>query len=137
IPLLTTRVRQKPPSNKRTIVDAMADRYAKILAWLMGHRWSSALMVVLVVGSVAIPLNFVQIDMFQNAETRELRLFYNLHSNYTMEKVGEAVEQIEAFLYENQEDFEIEQVYTFYEPGFASSTIMLIDEGSATKSVEE
>ena len=137
IPLLTTRVRQTPPSNKRTIVDAMADRYAKMLAWLMRHRWSSAAMVIMVVGSVAIPLNFVQIDMFQNAETRELRLFYNLNANYTLEKVGEAVEQIEAFLYENQEDFEIEQVYTFYEPGFASSTIMLIDEGNATKSVEE
>lgn len=137
IPLLTTRLRQKPPSNKRTIVDSMADLYARILAWTMKFRWTTSLLILLVIASVAIPLNVVNVNMFQNPESRELRLFYNLNANYNLDKVGEAVEQVEAFLYANKEEFDIDQVYTFYETGFASSTIMLVDEDNSTKSVDE
>lgn len=137
IPLLTTRLRQKPPSDKKTIIDRMANVYGGVLRWLITHRWTSAGLVLLVVGSVMIPAGVVKVDMFNNPESRELRLFYNLNANYSMEKVGESVEKIEAFLYEHKEEFEIEQVYTFYETGFASSTIMLIDEDKSTKSLDE
>ena len=63
IPLLTTRLRQKPPSNKRTIVDSMADLYARILAWTMKFRWTTAGLILLVIASVAIPLNVVNINL--------------------------------------------------------------------------
>jgi len=137
IPLLTSRLRQKPPSTKRTIIDTMAERYSRILRWLMTHRWASAGLVLLVIGSVAIPAQVVKVDMFPNTESRELRLFYNLNANYTMDKIGEAVELIEAYLYENKDDLDIKQVYTFYQPGSASSTIMLVDEDDATISMDE
>lgn len=137
IPLLTTRVRQQKPSTKRTVIDWMADRYAGMLSWLIGHRWSSAGLILLVIGSVAIPANFVNINMFQNAESREIRVFYNLNARYTLDKIGEAVDQVENFLYANKEELNIKQVYTFYEAGFASSTIMLTSEDDATKSLDE
>lgn len=137
IPLLTSRLRQKPPSNKKNIIDRMAERYSRILRWLMTHRWTSAGLVLLVIGSVVIPAQAVKMDMFPNTESRELRLFYNLNANYAMDKLGESVAQIEAYLYENKDSLDIKQVYTFYEPGFALSTIMLVDEKDATLSLDE
>jgi HAE1 family hydrophobic/amphiphilic exporter-1 len=134
IPLLTSKI-SVPEVRKRTIIDKFADLYARFLGWFIDHRWISTLSIILLFLSVIIPASSLNVDMFPRVEQRELQLRYNLNNSYTLDRVKEAVDRVEDYLYENQDKFEIESVYTYYEPEFANSTIILIDEDDAQKSV--
>ena len=73
--------------------------------------------------------------MFPRTESRELYLQYNLNDNYTLERVEESVYRVEEYLYNNKENFEIDAVYSYFEPGHATSTILLTDDDNAEKDV--
>ena len=136
IPLLTSKIKPPEKSDKTRFLDRLESWYGRSLEWLLNHRYSSAAMVFGVLLSVAIPMNMVKVDMFGMQASRELFLHYNLNENYTLERVEEAVDHIEDYLYQNKEKFEIESVYSYYTPGNAQSTIMLTDEDEALKDVE-
>ncbi|MGD8628884.1 MAG: efflux RND transporter permease subunit, partial [bacterium] len=63
-------------------------------------------------------------------------LHYHIDGHYTVEKVEEAVDTYEAYLFEHQDEFEIESIYTYYQGNYASSTILLKKDG-ARKSMKE
>jgi HAE1 family hydrophobic/amphiphilic exporter-1 len=135
IPLLTSKI--KPPKErKRTIIDAFSEKYAGFLGWFIDRRWISTTGIFVLFWSVVIPMNFMQVDMFPDIEEREINLRYNLNGSYTLDRVKQTVDKVEKYLYENQEEFEIESVYTYYEPEFANSTIILVGEDEAVKSVK-
>ncbi|RNC79689.1 MAG: efflux RND transporter permease subunit [Balneola sp.] len=135
IPLLTSKLKA-PEEQKKTIIDKFSVKYAAFLGWFVDRRWVSSISILLLLFSIAIPANFMQTDMFPRVEQREIGLRYNLNSSYTLERVKEAVDKVEQYLYDNQEKFEIESVYTYYQPDFANSTIILTGEEVAEKSVE-
>lgn len=134
IPLLTSKI-PPPKEIKRTVIDKFSEVYGRFLGWFIDHRWVSSLSILALLVSAVIPLQFMHVDMFPRIEERELRLTYNLNGSYTIDRVKQAVDKIEAYLYENKEKFEIESVYTYYEPEFANSTIILVGEEEAKKSV--
>lgn len=136
IPLLTSKIKAPEKKNKRTVVDKLADVYSRFLAWFIDRRWVSVTGVVLLFLSVVIPASGINVDMFPNVEEREIGLRYNLNGTYTLDRVKEAVDKVEDYLYENQDKFEIESVYTYYQPDFANSTIILLEEDDAEKSVQ-
>lgn len=135
IPLLTSKLKA-PDKRKRTIIDKFSDKYAAFLGWFIDRRWVSVLGVVGLFLSVVIPASQLNVDMFPRTEQRELGLRYNLNGSYTLDRVKQAVDKVEKYLYDNQEKFEIESVYTYYEPEFANSTIILTGDDEAIKSVE-
>ena len=134
IPLLTSKMKT-PEVRKRTVIDTLSDKYSAFLGWFIDRRWVSSIGILLLFGSVVIPRNFMNVDMFPNVEEREIYLQYNLNNSYTLDRVKQAVDKVEQYLYDNQEAFEIESVYTYYEPEFAQSTIILTDDDDAIKSV--
>lgn len=136
IPLLTSKIKA-PEKIKTTIVDKFSDKYAAFLGWFIDRRWVSTIGIVGLFFSVIIPIvGGVGVDMFPRTEQRELELRYNLNNSYTLDRVKETVDRIEDYLYSNQENFEIESVYTYYESEFANSTIILTGDDDAIKSVE-
>ncbi len=126
IPLLTSRL--KPPEPKKTAVDGLIDRYGRFLGWTLRNRAAGVAMVVLILASVAIPVNFVKMDMFPDEDARRLRLFYNINGHYNVERVEEAVTKIETFLFENQDRFEIRSIYSYYRGDHAFSALFLEEE---------
>lgn len=136
IPLLTSKI--KPPSKerKRTVIDALSDKYSAFLGWFIDRRWISVIGILLLFFSVIIPAQFMNIDMFPRVEQREIDLRYNLNASYTLDRVKEAVDKVENYLYDNKDNFEIESVYTYYQPEYALSTIILTSEEDAIKSVQ-
>ncbi len=136
IPLLTSKI--KPPKKRegRTIVDKLSDKYSKFLGWFIDRRWISSISIILLLLSVVIPTGFVNMDMFPNQEEREINLRYNLNGSFTLNRIKQSVDKVEDYLYSNKEKFEIESVYTYYEAEFANSTIILVDDKEATKSVQ-
>lgn len=138
VPLLAHKFKYKPKVEKTTIIDKGIDYYAKILGWTLKHpKWTS-LIIVLTLFSIMIPSFLVKFDMFPDQDSdRRLRLFYHVNDNYTVEEVEKAVDVIEDYLYKNKDEFEINSVYTYYEDGYASSTILLHKDDKAHKSQTE
>ena len=135
IPLLTSKIKA-PEKRKRTVIDTFSDKYSAFLGWFIDRRWVSSIGIFLLFASVVIPAANMNVDMFPNTEERELYLQYNLNSTYTLERVKQTVDKVEKYLYDNKEKFEIESVYTYYEPQNATSTIILVGDEDATKSVK-
>jgi HAE1 family hydrophobic/amphiphilic exporter-1 len=136
VPLLSARLKPPAPTTKRTLVDKAAALYTRQLDWMLRHRKTSAALILGILLSVAIPGMFVDQDFFPNDNTeREIPIYFHLNDTYTLERVEETVDEIEAYLFANKEAFEIESVYSYFTPSHAQSTILLTDEGE--KSVEE
>tara|TARA_R110000868_G_scaffold378658_5_gene644189 strand:+ start:4521 stop:7544 length:3024 start_codon:yes stop_codon:yes gene_type:complete len=135
IPLLTSKIKA-PEKRKRTIIDSLSEKYAAFLGWFIDRRWVSTIGIIALFFSVIIPITSVNVDMFPRTEQRELGLTYNLNGSYTLDRIKQDVDRIEDYLYDNKEKFEIESVYTYYQAEFANSTIILVGDDEAVKSVE-
>ncbi|HKK25145.1 MAG TPA: efflux RND transporter permease subunit, partial [Gracilimonas sp.] len=137
IPLLASKIQPPEKSKKKTVIDKLSVKYSALLGWLLERRKISVLFIVLLFLSGGIPMAFMNVDMFPRVEERQLNLQYNLNASYTLERVKESVDRIEDYLYENQGNFEIESVYTYYQPEYAQSTINLVADEEADKSVTQ
>lgn len=138
VPLLAHKFKYKPKVEKTTVIDKGINHYAKILGWTLRHpKWTS-LIILLTLFSIIIPSTFVKFDMFPDQDRdRRLRLFYHINDNYTVDEVEKAVDVIEEYLYDNKDLFEINSVYSYYQDGYASSTILLHKDDKADKSQTE
>ena len=136
VPLLSARLKPPAPTTKRTLVDKAAALYTRQLDWMLRHRKTSAALILGILLSVAIPAMLVEQDFFPNDNTeREIPLYFHLNDTYTLERVEETVDRVEAYLFAHKEALEIESVYSYFTPDHAQSTILLTDDGE--KSVEE
>jgi HAE1 family hydrophobic/amphiphilic exporter-1 len=138
VPLLTFIIKnEKKRKYKRTIIDKFTEFYSKILSWKLNHHKLSILIMILVLLSTAIPINCVKQDMNPPQDNRKIILHYNINDSYALEKVEESVDLVEAYLFSNQEKFDIESVYSFYSTNRAASTIILKTGKDATRGTEE
>ncbi|HMB93210.1 MAG TPA: efflux RND transporter permease subunit, partial [Rhodothermales bacterium] len=138
VPLLTARLKPPKKAKQSNRIDRLIERYGRMLDWLLHHRKSNALLVFLILFSVAIPGAIVKQDFFPDEDDeRELHLYFRLHDTYTLERVEETVDEIEAFLFTNKENFEIKSVYTYYQADYAQTTILLTDADEAEKEMAE
>ncbi|MEO1022422.1 MAG: efflux RND transporter permease subunit [Bacteroidota bacterium] len=135
IPLLSSKIKPPKRIDKKTIIDKFSNVYGRFLGWFLDHRWVSVISIIGLLLSIAIPAQFVSTDMFPDTEERELYLQYNLTGTYTLERVKEAVDKVEKYLYANKDEFEIDAVYTWYQPWYAQSTIILTGDEDAEKAV--
>ena len=136
VPLLASRIKSSPLNKKKRWIDRLVSRYERILSWLLKHRKTSAGILLLTFFSIAIPVKFVKSDMFPPQEDRRLYLYYHINDSYNLERVEEAVDKVEDYLFANKDKFEIESVYSFYENNYGLSTINLKKGRGAKKSQE-
>jgi HAE1 family hydrophobic/amphiphilic exporter-1 len=134
VPILASRIKSSPLNQKKRWIDRLISRYKRILSWLLKHRKTSAGILLLTLFSIAIPIKFVKSDMFPPQEDRRLYLEYNINDSYTVERIEEAVDKVEDYLFANKDKFEIESVYSFYQNNYGLSTINLKKGGEAKKS---
>ena len=137
VPLLASRIKSSPLNEKKRWIDRLVSRYERILSWLLNHRKTSAGILLLTFFSIAIPVKFVKSDMFPPQEDRRLYLYYYINDSYTLERVEEAVDKVEDYLFANKDKFEIESVYSFYENNYGLSTIKLKKGRGAKKSQDK
>ena len=137
VPLLVSRV--KPPEKEREsrLIERLSTNYRRLLDWSLYHRKASVGLILLLLFSVAVPMSIVRQDMFDEPEDRRIRLHYHINGSYTVEKVEAAVDIYEDFLFKNQDELEIQSVYTYYQGNYAMSTILLKKGDEATKSMDE
>lgn len=124
IPLLTTRVKTlpKPPSKANLKLKKM---YANVLHWTLEHQGKTALIALGILVSTVLPMQFVSTDDEGNNNRERIWLNYDIQGSYSLEEVEKTVTKMEQFLYANQEEFYIKQVYTYFTAGHAVSGLTL------------
>jgi len=123
IPLLTTRLTMQPVKQQQ--VGALEAKYRKTLGWVMYHpRWS-ALIAMLLLGSIVVPMGAVSGGDNDSEDSDRIFLNYNVQGNYALGEVEAEVSIMEAYLYANKDKFDIESVYSYYRAGYANSIIIL------------
>ena len=128
VPMVAARIAPPPPPRASSWMTRLTARYARAMGWTLRHRWWTALIVALVIGSVAIPVKFVKFDMYPQEAGRQLLLMYNVKEKYPLDVMKRAVDSIEDYLFDNKEAFDLRQVYSYYEEGRAQ-TVLLLNEG--------
>jgi len=122
IPLLSTKIKQT--SRKEKTPSRFLIWYKSAVNWTLFYQYRAIVIAISILVLTAVGWNLVEIDEENNNENR-IWLNYNINASYTLEEVEKTVSRMEAYLYENQEKFHIKQVYSYYTPGFAVSTITL------------
>ncbi|MCZ6716038.1 MAG: efflux RND transporter permease subunit [Gammaproteobacteria bacterium] len=137
VPMLAARVPPPPVPKKGALMTRLTEKYVGSLAWVMKHRWWTALAIVLIMGSVALPMKFIKFDAFPQESGRRLFMPYHVDEIYPLDRIEAAVDKIEDFLYANQEKLDIVEVYSYFDTGRAESTILLTDKDEATISTKD
>ncbi len=139
VPMLAARVAIPKNQGNGPVMGRLTRGYVNALGWQLRHPWWTALGIALIcaIGVMPLPLNLVKFDMFPQDAGRRLNMPYHIEGEHSLEKVESAVDQIETYLYDNQEAFDIRSVYSYYDQGFAVSTILLTDEEEATRPTPE
>jgi HAE1 family hydrophobic/amphiphilic exporter-1 len=127
IPLLTTKLKSqpKPKSDKPS---KLKQFYARVLNWTMAHQGRTCLIALAILMSTALPMQFVGGDEEGNDNNNRIWLNYNVEGSYSLDEVEKTVSKMEDYLYANQKEFHIKQVYSYYKAGFAVSGITLNDD---------
>jgi hydrophobic/amphiphilic exporter-1 (mainly G- bacteria), HAE1 family len=131
VPMIAARIPSPPAPRASSWMTRLTGRYARSLEWTLRHRWWTALIVLVVIGSVAVPIKFVKFDTFPQEAGRLLLLQYHVKEKYPLPEMKRAVDRIEEYLFENKERFDLRQVYSFYEEGRAQTTLLLNDASDA------
>ena len=131
VPMLAARVAPPKPTATGTSMARLNDRYASMLTWVLRRRWIAALLTVITIASVAIPMKLVHFDTFPQEAGRRLLLDYRIEGSYPSARVEEAVDQMEVYLFDNQERFDIRSVYSYWDEERAQSVLLLAPEEEA------
>ena len=139
VPMLAARIAVPPRPKEGALISRLTNNYVRSLKWIVGHRWWSALGILLicVIGILPMALQLVKVDMFPQDVGRRLFMPYHVEGDYPLERVEAAVDTIEEYLFSRQEEFNIRSVYSYYQQDVAQSTILLTDEDDATLSTRE
>ena len=139
VPMLASRVAVPPQPRQGGWMSRLTERYARSLRWTLTHRGWTALGVALIclIGVLPMMLQLVKVDMFPQDVGRRLHLPYYIEGQHSLQRVEKAVDEIESYLYERQEEFNIRSVYSYYDQGRAESTLLLTDEDDASLSTNE
>jgi HAE1 family hydrophobic/amphiphilic exporter-1 len=104
--------------------------YGAFLRWSLPKRWRMLTIVFLTLVSVWIPMSSVQMAADGEGGDRFVSLNYHIDAEYPLDVVAEAVDSVEGWLLENQEQLGIEAVLSSYsERGRARSLLVFKSEG--------
>jgi HAE1 family hydrophobic/amphiphilic exporter-1 len=139
VPMLASRIRVPPKPKSGAWISRLTERYTTSLEWIIGHRWWTALgiLMVCVIGILPMALQLVKFDMFPQDVGRRLYMPYHVEGQHSLERVEQSVDKIEDYLYSRQEEFNIRSVYSYFDQGRAESVILLTDEDDATLSTKD
>ena len=131
IPLLSTKFKTKVVKNANNHpkpLGVIATWYKKILTWSLKNQGKTSFIALLILASTALPMQYVTSDDDNNDDQSRVWMNYDIQGSFSLEEVEKTVSKMEKYLYANQENFHIKQVYTYYTAGFAVSGITLIDD---------
>ncbi|EGN75096.1 cation/multidrug efflux pump [Idiomarina sp. A28L] len=99
--------------------------YLRSLRWSHRHPRLTTLFTLIIMASTALPFSNVGSDETDVAYNDRLFINYHITGQYKLDEVEREVNALEDYLYANKDEFELENVYSYYTPGYAMSTLLL------------
>jgi HAE1 family hydrophobic/amphiphilic exporter-1 len=139
VPMLAARVAIPPQPKAGAFMDRLTRRYSRALTWELKHPWWTALgiLIICAIGMAPIFLQLVKFDMFPQDASRRLYMPYHVEGQHSLASVEAAVDKIEDYLYEHQEEFDIRSVYSYFQQDHAESVILLTEDDEITLPTKE
>ena len=139
VPMLAARITPPPQPKQGAFISRLTNRYVASLGWILTRPWKTFAGIILIcaIGVAPLMLQLIKFDAFPQDSGRRLFMPYHIEGQHPLERIEAAVNTIEDYLYENQEEFNIRSVYSYYDKGRAESTILLTVENEATLSTTE
>ena len=137
VPMLAARLPAPKPAQPGSVLSRLANLYERMLRATLRRPGRSAIGVVLLLASIAIPATLVKFDPFPQDAGRQVFINYHIEGSHPLARVEAAVGVMERFLDANRERFEIESIYSYLDSGRAQSSLQLIDEDEARRSTRD
>jgi HAE1 family hydrophobic/amphiphilic exporter-1 len=139
VPMLAARIPPPPQPKDGAFISRLTNRYVASLGWILTRPWKTfgGIVLICVIGISPVLLDLIKFDAFPQDAGRRLYMPLHIEGQHPLERVEEAVDTIEDYLFENQEEFNIRSVYSYYEKGEAITVILLTEEEDATLSTTE
>lgn len=124
IPLLLSKLKvkvKKQPKREPRLKPA----YLRSLRWSHKNPKTTSLIIFLLFASTALPISQISSDGADTAFNDRLYINYDIQGQFALEEVEQEVTRLETYLYANKDDFEIDNVYSYYSTNSATSTLLL------------
>ncbi|MEP7044467.1 MAG: efflux RND transporter permease subunit, partial [Dokdonella sp.] len=136
VPMLASKLPPPKFLGRETMITRLRERYGRVVDWTLRHRrWTMFAVLVLFVSSM-FPITHTKMNMFDDGESRQMRLVYQLNANYRLQDIKPAVVAVEKYLDDNRDRFEIKSVYTWYSENSANGptqTRIMLKEGKEVR----
>ena len=139
VPMLAARIPMPPQPREGAFIPRLINRYAGSLGWILTRPWKTfgGIVLICVIGISPLLLDLIKFDAFPQDSGRRLYMPLHIEGQHPLERVEAAVSTIEDYLFDNQEEFNIRSVYSYYEKGSAETVILLTEEEEATLSTTD
>ncbi|WNC73767.1 efflux RND transporter permease subunit [Thalassotalea psychrophila] len=128
IPLLTSKIKsQIKPSQNQAKANRLENFYLKSLRWTHHHKIATSIIALLILFSIAIPLQFVTGDEEQNFNDNRLFISWEINDQFNFDTSEKIISKMEDYLYSNKEEFLIDSVYSYYAAHSLQTTLILHD----------
>ena len=129
IPMLASKLPSPKFITRDSFISRLQARYTHMIDWtLRNRRWTVVGTMLLVLLSL-VPIAFTTKDMFPQGESRQLFLQYDLNAVYRLPDVEKSIHNIEVFLQQHKQEFDIKSTYSrFDEAGQAFTSIQMYDD---------
>jgi HAE1 family hydrophobic/amphiphilic exporter-1 len=118
IPLLASLILSRKAKKETKFINKLQDGYIAILRWTNKHRYPTFFIIVFVLclGLLPVLFGWVNTKPFSESGIKKNRLGinYEFFDYFYKSEVEEYVSRMEDYLYEHEEDFRIESVYSWF-----------------------
>ncbi len=127
IPLMTGRFLSAGKTQPIPLITALEDRYVKVLAWTLRHRWATfgLLVAVTILTIVPFKLEWVEANQFSGSVNERLYLDYDFADFAYKSEAEDVVDIVEQQVYPRLAEFETDSLYSFYTSNDAGTTFTL------------
>lgn len=133
IPQLTTRMVSGDSHGGARFLVPLTAAYGRLLRWTLHHRGWTTLVIAVVLASTWVPAHFVKVDFFPQEDGNRMQMNYNLNGVYRLDKVEEAVNTMENYLFAHQQELGFESVYSYFDVGSAQTVLLMPDKALRTR----
>ena len=139
IPLMSAHMLKAKSNGRNRIVEWLEEHYVRLLGWTLKHRIKTfgLLVVGLVVGFLPFFAGWVDSAIFSGTLNSRLYLEYQFDDFHYKSQSERVVNEIEAYLEANSDEFMIDTIYSYYTENEAGTTISLTRENLSDDEMKE
>ncbi|PWT92713.1 MAG: hypothetical protein C5B54_03090, partial [Acidobacteria bacterium] len=138
IPLVTSRFLKDHKVEDARWIHWMKTKYSSMLSWTFRHRWITGVVVLLLFGSIMIPFKIgLQTGTFAGAQNKRMGLHYEFSDFVYKSDVERTVSKVENFLDQQQKQWPMESLYSFFTDSDATTIISFKNQDMTDQQAKE